>query len=573
MFAVVITEKGGAQRREQFDQSEVTIGRVQGNDIILPKGNVSKRHSRIVLKDGRFIVVDLKSTNGTYVNGRKITSPLVVKPGDKIYIGDFILSVEQSGDAAAVTPSSAPPADARSAPPSSFPPPGPVAAPPAPPPPPRFALDEEPHRDAPSIPAPPPPPPPIVGPAPERARAPRMPLLTTETGAGTGDDALRLVMTRVATEFDVHAYQPVVLHDQERWTAAQRVIQRVVDQLGSEGALGDVSDRETMVAAALREAVGLGVLEGLLADDRIHELVVNGPGQVMADRGDGLEPTEARFSDATMLATIARRLLAQGGKELSASQAIHQVALPYGPHVTVLMPPLALRGPVLEIRRIRKGRTLDDLVAKGTLSADMRELLRKAVARKRRIVVVGPGSSGVTTLLGALAQLSDERERIVTVEAVADLALDRPGTVTLAAGSAPTRVSLAEAIKQASQLRSDRLVIDDVAGGAELAAALTALASRRSGDLLGVHGAHEADCLEPLRLLLALGSATPEAAERLLARAIDLVVEIDRLEEGNRVVAISEVVAQPDGKPRTTRLFTYDGAFVSAGRAPQFLEA
>src|SRR5690606_41057446 len=95
MFAVVITEKGGAQRREQFDQSEITVGRVQGNDVILGKGNVSKRHSRIVLKDGRFIVVDLKSTNGTYVNGRKITSPLVVKPGDKIYIGDFIITLDE----------------------------------------------------------------------------------------------------------------------------------------------------------------------------------------------------------------------------------------------------------------------------------------------------------------------------------------------------------------------------------------------------------------------------------------------------------------------------------------------
>jgi pilus assembly protein CpaF len=96
MFKVVITEKGGAQRTLDFDKNEVTIGRVQGNDIILPKGNVSKRHSRIVLKDNRFIVVDLKSTNGTYVNGRKITSPLVVKAGDKIYIGDFILTLDEN---------------------------------------------------------------------------------------------------------------------------------------------------------------------------------------------------------------------------------------------------------------------------------------------------------------------------------------------------------------------------------------------------------------------------------------------------------------------------------------------
>src|SRR5437764_373866 len=106
MFTVVITEKGGAQKRMEFDKQEVTIGRVQGNDIILPKGNVSKRHSRIVIKDGKFIIVDLKSTNGTYVNGRKITSPLVIKGTDKIYIGDFILHVEELAGAGATDDSS-----------------------------------------------------------------------------------------------------------------------------------------------------------------------------------------------------------------------------------------------------------------------------------------------------------------------------------------------------------------------------------------------------------------------------------------------------------------------------------
>ncbi len=95
MFSVVVTERGGAQRRVDFESGEVTIGRVHGNDIILPKGNVSKRHCRIVHKDGRFVVVDLKSTNGTYVNGRKLTSPLVVRAGDKIYVGDFIIAIDQ----------------------------------------------------------------------------------------------------------------------------------------------------------------------------------------------------------------------------------------------------------------------------------------------------------------------------------------------------------------------------------------------------------------------------------------------------------------------------------------------
>src|SRR5882724_9922433 len=124
MFAIVVNEKGGEQKRLEFDKPEVTIGRVQGNDIILPKGNVSKRHSRIVLKDGKFIIVDLKSTNGTYVNGRKITSPLVVKDSDKIYIGDFIVGVDEaaSSDSEPVSESTAPPPDRAVATPDVRPP-------------------------------------------------------------------------------------------------------------------------------------------------------------------------------------------------------------------------------------------------------------------------------------------------------------------------------------------------------------------------------------------------------------------------------------------------------------------
>lgn len=95
MFSILISEKGGETKRLEFDRPEITIGRVAGNDIVLPKGNVSKRHSRIVFKDGKFIIVDLKSTNGTYVNGRKITAPLVIKGADKIYIGDFIMNIEE----------------------------------------------------------------------------------------------------------------------------------------------------------------------------------------------------------------------------------------------------------------------------------------------------------------------------------------------------------------------------------------------------------------------------------------------------------------------------------------------
>src|SRR6201989_580258 len=101
MFTVIISEKGGAERRETFDRNEINVGRVQGNDLMLPKGNVSKRHARLLCRDGRFIVTDLKSTNGTYVNGRKIAQATIVREGDKIYIGDFVLRIESSAGAGA----------------------------------------------------------------------------------------------------------------------------------------------------------------------------------------------------------------------------------------------------------------------------------------------------------------------------------------------------------------------------------------------------------------------------------------------------------------------------------------
>src|SRR5512144_763373 len=135
MFTIIIQEKGGEQRRMVFNKPEVTIGRVQGNDIVLPKGNVSKRHARIVLKDGKFIIVDLKSTNGTYVNGRKITSPLVVKDSDKIYIGDFIVGVEEaaSADSDGSSEATAPPPSERQPAVADVRPPRPTEAQPMPP--------------------------------------------------------------------------------------------------------------------------------------------------------------------------------------------------------------------------------------------------------------------------------------------------------------------------------------------------------------------------------------------------------------------------------------------------------
>jgi pilus assembly protein CpaF len=143
VFTIIISEKGGAERRETFDKNEINVGRVQGNDLMLPKGNVSKHHARLLFRDGRFIVTDLKSTNGTYVNGRKISQATIVREGDKIYIGDFVLRLETAAQAGAAEATYGPGDDSQGRTPArvgpipreATPAPPPVGAPPMGPPP------------------------------------------------------------------------------------------------------------------------------------------------------------------------------------------------------------------------------------------------------------------------------------------------------------------------------------------------------------------------------------------------------------------------------------------------------
>ncbi len=632
MFTMIITEKGGAQRRMEFDKNEVTIGRVQGNDIILPKGNVSKRHSRIVLKDSRFIVVDLKSTNGTYVNGRKITSPLVIKAGDKIYIGDFILTLDEAAAAAGDYPP-APPADA----PPPLPPPearprrstggggGPPplrpqgggradAPPPLPPreealathrppppqaepPPERFPIDEEPAPErAPARPprvpresepqaAPPPlrpsaseppaappsqPPPPRERPTSKRAAVsagpapsfPSGPAPTPGVPAKGAAAALQNVMMLVAEGFDAHEADARALHDRERWGRAQSIIKKAVEQLRGEGAIDGV-DPGDLESIALREAVGLGPLEALMADDSVREIVVEGASRIVADFGNGLERVDAAFSSPAAVMTAARRLIAQAGEPTDVTRPVIEVTLPSGSHVTAVFPPVAVRGPVIEIRRTGPGLTLADLVERATLSTEMSDALREAVEAGRSILVAGAVGAGVTTLLGALASLVPEGQRIVTVEDVPDLVVTRDHVISLATGGPGSGMTFGDAVQQGLRLRADRLVIDDVRG-ADVLPALRAVVARPAGSLVGVHTGDQHPALDGLRLAATLAGAPAAAFDELLARATELVAHVVRTPEGYRVDTISEVVYGPDGLGLRDLFVLEDGSFRAA---------
>src|SRR6267143_3643715 len=248
-FSVILTEKGGPTQRLDFECEEITIGRVDENDICLPKGNISKKHTRIVCKDGKIIVLDLKSTNGTYVNGRKLGGPQVISPADKVYIGDFILNVEppdlelpQNGGAVDGTPVAEEPTMTPAILHSAA----------------GKATRREPHlRPGTSTPAPQPCAPPA-----------------------SHGQTLQLVHGRLIEALDLRRLDLDALGSDELWQKAEASVRQIVSRMDQTGELGPHLDRDELIEDVLNEALGLGPLETWLADDSVSEIMVNSPTQV-----------------------------------------------------------------------------------------------------------------------------------------------------------------------------------------------------------------------------------------------------------------------------------------------------
>ncbi len=331
-------------------------------------------------------------------------------------------------------------------------------------------------------------------------------------------------------------------------------------------ALGDVGADDTALAeAALAEAVGLGALGALLADDGITEIVVEGPDRVLVDRGAGLVPSEAAFSSAAALAVCARRLVARCGG--STEGPMLQGWLPEGGFATVVLPPIAIGGAVVEIRK-GVGVTLDMLVARGALSEPAAALIRNAVEARRNVVVLGTADGGVSEVLAACAAAIDPSERLIAVGAGAPL--DLPNVVALSAGGA-VGAALGMVAQQAARLRSDHLLVDGVADASALDV-LAALGAHGGGGFVGVNAAAARDPGAVLTLLARLaGRATEEAVAALVGDVAHLVVQVERGDSGPRVSSIVELGAAQGSRIPGRTLFSSQGdVLVPTGEEPSF---
>lgn len=306
--------------------------------------------------------------------------------------------------------------------------------------------------------------------------------------------------------------------------------------------------REDLVERIEREASGLGPLEVLLEDRSVEEVMVNGPDLVYVERAGRIEPAGVRFEDEEQLRNTIERILAPLGRRVDELSPMADARLADGSRVNVVIPPLAVDGPAVSIRRFPGDRpTVADLVEWGTLTGAQAERLRREVAARRSILISGGTGSGKTTLLNALSGFIEVGERIVTIEDAAELCLAQPHVVRLESRPPSIEgrgeVTIRDLLRNALRMRPDRILIGEVRGP-EALDLLTALNTGHDGALSTVHASSATDALariEVLALMADVGLPLRVIGAQL-RRGIDLVVHISRVGDGSRrVTGIEEV--------------------------------
>ena len=298
------------------------------------------------------------------------------------------------------------------------------------------------------------------------------------------------------------------------------------------------------VAGVVHQVTGLGPVQHLFDDSEVSDVLVNGPGDVWVDRGNGLERVEARFASADDLVAAVERVIAPLGLRIDRASPMVDARLSDGSRLHAVLPPASVDGPLLAIRRFtQRVASLDDLIASGTATEAEVDRLVSAVEARRTIVVSGGTGAGKTTLLNLLASAIGSAERVVTIEDAAELRF--PGHVIRLEARPPNAegagaITIRALLRSALRLRPDRIILGEVRGP-EALDLVSALNTGHRGSLTTVHANSPEEALLRIETLALTAGDTSEAAvSRQLRAAVDLVVQIERRDGRRRVVAIED---------------------------------
>lgn len=602
IYTVVVSEKGGAERREVFDRTELSVGRVQGNDLMLPKGNVSKRHARLLYRDGRFIVTDLNSTNGTYVNRRRISQATIVREGDRIYIGDFVLRIELneggaevsanevgSGSASVSGSGLVPsrqqvPSSSQASQPdialgqpegddsgSSYPRvPGPPRVPFAARPP----LDSVPQQEFDSGPRPHEPSRPSAA-----EISPSVPDERISLEALQHRQVLGVLVERVRSKLDA----PVLAGELDDSIVGriERSLGEQLAQLRAEGELPPSLNAESLQRDARLELTGFGPLTGLLEDGEVSEAVVSRFDRVSASRTGRNIAIEPPFSSEASLRLALARLCRLSGIGLSADERVVERRLPSGARLSAVLAPAGHVGTLLVLRKPRKAdASLDGLVRRGAISRAIATFLGHLVAARANVLVVGPRGSGVPMVVSALAAAASDG-RLIAVQDLDELVASEA-----AARLVPTDPQEAARLVQVAARTPDARLAVDIVSPEVAAATIEAIGEGADGVVAALRAPSLRRALPRLAGEIAamrIGT-TPALAREWVSNAFDIVLEVARLRDGrHRVLRVVELAAGSGDEIQTQDVFTFviertaaggavEGTFSASGVVPRVAE-
>lgn len=367
----------------------------------------------------------------------------------------------------------------------------------------------------------------------------------------------------------------------------ETTIRRVLDESGLPIAK---HDRERMVRELRAEAEGFGPIDPLLADDDISEVMVNGPKQVYVERKGRLERTPVEFLNDAHVMRVIEKIVAPLGRRIDESSPMVDARLPDGSRVNAIIPPLAVTGPTLTVRKFsRDPFQVEDLVRFGTLSEQMAEFLEACVGARLNVVVSGGTGSGKSTTLNVLSSFIPASERVVTIEDAAELQLRQDHVITLETRPPNVEgkgaITMRDLVRNSLRMRPDRIVVGEVRGG-EALDMLQAMNTGHDGSLTTAHANTPRDCLRRLEVMVLMaGMDLPlRAIREQVASAVDLIVQQARLRDGSRkITKVSEVLGMEGDNIVLQDLFSFEeagrddagqvkGRHAATGIVPTFME-
>ena len=544
MLKIAVTTPKGQTSQIDCTIDQCTVGKSDENLIVLQGWAVAKKHAAIQRKPDGVYVEDLNSSSGTEINGNKISQHGPLKPGEKIAIANYMLEVldlEEATPAAAAAATQTP-----------------AAAPAQPAPPPAAAV-----QDA-------PPPPPLD----EQARE-------------TMTHHLKRIHQLLIKQMDLRRIDVSRQSEDELRNGTLKLLEEIV---GRDQELPPEIDRQRIIKQVLDEVVGLGPLEDLIADDKVTEIMVNRYDEIFVERAGKLSKSDIVFTSDQAVVSAIERIVAPLGRRIDESSPMVDARLKDGSRVNAVIPPLALKGSNITIRKFSKKKlTGEDMVNFGSMTYEMLNFMKTVVEQKANIVISGGTGSGKTTLLNLLSGFIPHDERIITVEDAAELQLYQPNLIGLEARPANAegkgQVAIRDLVKNTLRMRPDRIVVGECRGG-EALDMLTAMNTGHDGSLTTAHANTPRDCLARIEVMVMMaGLDLPVRAIReQIASAIRFIIQQSRFSCGSRKIThITEITGMEGDIIQMQDIFLFKqegfgsdgkvkGRFVATGSIPDFYQ-